>query len=73
MPESQRRRWRGSLYLVIWTLIGVLFVGPFVIQHATEQKETPWGEVASHFFGWYLWGLLFPLIPHYRAVLAWNS
>jgi hypothetical protein len=56
------RPWRGGLYLVIWTLVGVIFVGPFVIRYTAEGAEPPWGEVASHLVGWYLWGLLFPLI-----------
>lgn len=61
-PGRPRRRWRFSLYLAMWTLVGILFVGPTVIRHATEGSPVRWGEVASSFFSWYLWGLLFPLI-----------
>lgn len=61
-PDLERRRWRWSLYFGIWTTIGILFVGPLVAQCLVEQTEIPWSKVASEFIGWYLWGLLFPLI-----------
>ncbi|MCP4658519.1 MAG: histidine kinase [bacterium] len=58
----QRRRWRWSLFLGAWTLIGILFVGPFIVQSIAERTQIPWSKVSSVFLGWYLWGLLFPLI-----------
>lgn len=56
------RRWRWSFFLLLWTLIGVLVVGPVVVQQSTNEVEISWAEVWSKFFGWYVWGLLFPLI-----------
>jgi len=50
------------LFLGAWTLIGILFVGPFVVQSVAERTEIPWSKVSSVFVGCYLWGLLFPLI-----------
>jgi len=61
-PVGGGRGWRVGLYVLIWTLIGVIFVGPFVLRHSAEGAEPPWDEVVSHFVGWYLWGVLFPFI-----------
>ncbi len=58
----QRRRWRWILFLGAWTLIGILFVGPSVVQPIAEGTQIPWSKVSSVLVGWYLWGLLFPLI-----------
>lgn len=59
---AARRCWRWCLFVGAWTLIGILFVGPFVVPSIAERTPIPWSEVASVFVGWYLWGLLFPLI-----------
>jgi len=60
--DLERRRWRWTLYIGIWTTVGILFVGPQVAQCLVEQTEIPWAKVTSEFLGWYIWGLLFPLI-----------
>ena len=61
-PDLEQRRWRWGLYVGIWTLVGVIFVGPIVARCLAENTPIPWPQVASELLGWYLWGLLFPLI-----------
>lgn len=61
-PNLGKRRWRWGLYFVVWTVVGILFVGPMVAQSLAEQVEIPWSQVTSELAGWYLWGALFPLI-----------
>ncbi len=65
-PEPRRPSQRWSLYLLVWTLTGILFLAPPLIQQAMESREVPWGGVAWSFFGWYLWGLLLSLIWWWR-------
>ena len=61
-PDLERRRWRWTLYFGVWTVVGLLFVGPLVAQCLADQTPIPWSKVASELVGGYLWGLLFPLI-----------
>ena len=61
-PGLEKRGKRWGFYIGVWTTIGVLFVGPKVAQCLVEQSEIPWAEVASDLLGWYIWGILFPLI-----------
>jgi signal transduction histidine kinase len=62
LPELERRRWRWGLFLVVWTLVGALVEGPFVIQRLAEEEPIPWAKVASDFGAWFLWGLFLPPI-----------
>ena len=57
-----QRRWRWGLYFGVWTVVGILFVGPFIAQCLADQTEIPWTKVTSDLADWYLWGALFPLI-----------
>ncbi len=61
-PDLKRRRWRWSLYFGGWTFVALLFVGPIIAQSLAEGVEIPWSSALSEVFGWYIWGLLFPLI-----------
>jgi two-component system LytT family sensor kinase len=61
-PVRRRRRFYWGLLLGGWTLVGVLFVGPSVVDGVADKTAIPWREVASRFFGCYLWALLSPLI-----------
>lgn len=56
-------RWRWLLFGAGWLLLGLmLFVSPIFLQSIHENTEIPWSKVFSELFGWYIWGLLLPLI-----------
>ena len=51
------------VFTVLWLVLGVmLFAGPIILISLYEEAEVPWTKVLSEVLGWYLWGLLLPLI-----------
>lgn len=57
-----RRRWRWSLYLVAWTLIGLLFAVPIAVQAVAGGGDIPWSQIIAELFRWYLWAAFTPAI-----------
>lgn len=58
---NDRLYWR--VFAVLWLLLGVmLFALPIILLNLDENTAIPWSKVISEVFGWYIWGLLLPLI-----------
>ncbi len=59
----RHKRWTlMALYVVVWTVVGLLFAGRSTAYAWSGEQPFPWLELVSGVLDWYLWGLLFPLI-----------
>jgi two-component system, LytTR family, sensor kinase len=61
-PPEPKQRLRWGFLIIGWLLLGLVFVTAILLQSVHEGTEVPWSKVISELFGWYIWGLLLPVI-----------